>query len=179
MGSRQLTGPFAVLRDAVGSGARLTASVAVAAVAWMLLASLLPMLAGWQSTVVLSESMRPSINAGDVVSVQRATTEDVRPGMVILARNPARPGQLLLHRVVGRTGDGRLITKGDANREPDATAVAPGDLVGIARMRIPYIGLPVMWSRTGHGRTALLALVAAALVGAVLYLARRGRPRAS
>ena len=62
----------------------------------------------------LGTSMVPSILPGDLLSVQRASMDQISPGEVVLYE---RQGRLYAHRVVGSTGgssrSAQLITRGD------------------------------------------------------------------
>jgi hypothetical protein len=61
-------------------------------------------------------SMRPSLRPGDRVTVERAAAADLRRGDWVLLR-----GQdgVFLHRLLGFTREGLLLTKGDAHRAAD------------------------------------------------------------
>ncbi|MBL7261158.1 signal peptidase I [Paractinoplanes lichenicola] len=125
----------------------------VACLIGMLLVAAAPVVIGWRSTVVVSGSMQPSIKAGDVVAarpVPRADRTGVKPGTVVLVEDPAAPGRLLLHRLVRYDEQGRLILKGDANRSADSTPVPPEQLRGVARLKVPFIGLPYLWVQEGQ-----------------------------
>ncbi len=112
--------------------------------------SVAPMLAGMQAHVIVSGSMEPSIAGGDVVLTEDVDTAAVRPGMVLLFHDPAFPGRLLMHRVTKvNNGDGTVVTRGDANRTDDSTAVSMTAAEGIGRLRIPYVGLPMYWRTLG------------------------------
>ncbi|MFD7900256.1 signal peptidase I [Streptomyces sp. NPDC059743] len=125
---------------------------------------------GWTAGVVQSGSMRPAIAPGDVVLYQpppRDRTPAV--GQIVLAEDPTRPGRLLTHRVHQVLPNNDLITKGDANSTPDSAPVRPAALKGVARLRVPWIGLPVQLWRAKQpvpeaimllGLTILLALAA-------------------
>ncbi|RZS79449.1 signal peptidase [Motilibacter rhizosphaerae] len=129
--------------------------------------STVPALLHWRTTVVMSGSMEPRIRPGDVVAAAPVAADALRPGEVVLVRDRSRDDHLLLHRMVGRTSDGSIITRGDANAQEDSTHVAPADVVGLPRLRIPLVGLPAMWVRDGHPVRAggtLGALAAALLV---------------
>ena len=86
-------------------------------------------------------------------------------GAVVLVDDPANPGELLMHRVIRFDDAGRMITKGDANATADTTPVPMANLVGVPRIRIPYIGLPYLWMQQGRylpamaGGILLLALL--------------------
>jgi signal peptidase I len=112
--------------------------------------SVVPLALGLRSDVIMSGSMAPGIRPGDVVVSSPAPVSGLRPGTIILFVDPARPQRTLLHRYIARDAAGRLVTKGDANAEPDSTAVPPDLLYGQGRVRIPFAGLPAYWSATGQ-----------------------------
>lgn len=125
--------------------------------------SVAPLALGLRSDVIMSGSMAPGIRAGDVVVSSPASVSDLRPGVVILFVDPARPHRTLLHRYITRDADGNMITKGDANGEPDSTSVPPNLLYGQGRVRIPFAGLPAYWmatGRPGHLTGSVLMLLA-------------------
>ncbi|AEV86124.1 Signal peptidase I W [Actinoplanes sp. SE50] len=143
--------------------ARILLGTCAVAVLW----SLLPVVFGWTSVVVVSGSMLPKIHSGDVAIAGPISAAKMRPGMAVLVDNPARPGHLLLHRVVRRTADGSLITKGDANATEDSTPVPPSSVRGLPRLLIRWIGLPVYWHGRGEHRKVLATGVAVAVLLAV------------
>jgi signal peptidase len=119
--------------------------------------------------VVVSGSMAPQVDVGDVVLTRSVSTAELRPGQVLLFDDPQRPGRLLLHRLVSFDASGRLVTRGDANQSDDSVHVAPSDVRGLARVRVPYVGLPAQWRL--EGRFGAIALTAAALAGAAAFVA--------
>lgn len=143
---------------------RAVAAAALTAAAGLVLWSLLPHALGLQSHVVVSGSMHPRIAAGDVVLTQRAAADDLHPGQVVLFADPEGEARLVLHRLVAVTEGGALVTRGDANQSADSTPVPAAQVRGLARLRVPYIGLPVLWRDQGQpGRVvALLVLLTAA-----------------
>lgn len=151
--------------------------VALTMTGGLLLWALLPYGIGWRSTMVVSGSMEPAVRTGDVVVLAPVSAYQARMGAlvgaVVQVENPARPGQLLLHRVVARNEDGTLVTKGDANQSRDHAPVRPDQVLGVARLRVPGAGLPMLWWRNGD-QVPLVALV-----GVVLMLAWPDRRRGS
>lgn len=156
---------------AAGITAELIGRGVLGVVTAMLFLSIVPNLTGWSSQVVMSGSMMPRVAPGDVVVTAPVRPETLIPGQIILMENPARPGTLLMHRLVSRNLDGTLVTRGDANREADSTPVAPSMVRGLPRLRIPYIGLPTIWLH--HGDYGPVALTAIALLAALALCARR------
>ncbi len=138
----------------VDAGA-LAASVYLTVVGGLLFWSLAPTLFGLTPVVVRTGSMQPAVRPGDVLLFQHLAAASVRPGEVVVAVNPARPDQLLSHRVVKVDSNGDIVTRGDANRTADSTPVAPGQLKGVARLRVPFVGLPTVWWWQGRRATAV------------------------
>jgi signal peptidase I len=132
----------------------------LATLALLLLVSVLPVLVGWQSTVVLSGSMRPELAPGDVAVVRPVPAAELEPGQVLLVDDPDAPGRLRMHRLVGVEADG-LRLRGDANATADSSLVDASAVHGVGTLRLPAIGLPAVWADTG--RTAPLVGTAAAL----------------
>jgi signal peptidase I len=135
----------------------------------LLAVSVVPRLAGWETSVVMSGSMSPAAEPGDVVVFRPATPE---VGDVVLVDDPDLLGELRLHRVVA-VEEGGLRLQGDANPTPDGALVAPAAVHGVGALRLPALGLPAVWAE--QGRTGMLVLTGAAAV-ALLALARLHRP---
>jgi hypothetical protein len=80
----------------------------------------------------------------------------------LLVDDPDHAGRLRLHRFAEFTPDGNLILRGDANSANDSTPVAPAAVHGVAVLRIPFVGLPVVWlaEKNWGPFAAVLAVVA-------------------
>ena len=120
-----------------------------------------PAAIGWQPTTVMSDSMQPRIAAGDVVVVKPAQSAALRPEQIVLVDDPDHPGRLRLHRLVRFADDGRLVLKGDANPQEDSSPVDPAAVHGVAVLRVPHLGVPIVWLFTRRW-VPLAALVGAA-----------------
>jgi signal peptidase len=128
--------------------------VALTMIGGLLVWALFPYAIGWRTTLVISGSMEPKIRTGDLVVLAPMPLDTARNGFlkgaVVQVDNPVHPGQLLLHRVVARDSEGSIITKGDANQSRDYAPVKPEHVRGVARLRVPLAGLPIMWLRRGE-----------------------------
>src|SRR3954470_13283754 len=164
---RRPGGVAATLSLASGA-ARVAAALLLAVLAGLVIASLAPQAVGLSAHVVVSGSMAPQIDVGDVVLTEPVATSDLRAGQVLLFTDPEQPGRLLLHRLVSFAADGSLVTRGDANQSNDSTHVSAADVQGLARLRVPYVGLPAQWRL--EGRFGSIALSAAALAGAAVFV---------
>jgi signal peptidase I len=137
----------------------LTAGILGRAWLWFIaacvLVTLLPLLFGWQPYVIVTGSMEPGISAGDVVLVSPDPELQEVVGRVVSFEDPARPDNILTHRVLSINEDGTLVTKGDANPTADSVPVPPQSVTGVGRLLIRFVGLPVVWSLTGDWASLL------------------------
>lgn len=146
MGSAELLTPGGRRRWFPAARPNLSTLAVVLATTWLCTAaamagwSLLPVLGGWHPYVIVSGSMAPRIEPGDVVCVDPGALSQLRRGQIVVVHDPVRPGRLLAHRVVEIRPDGSLVTKGDANPVPDSTHVPAGGAVGVVRLVVPSIG---------------------------------------
>jgi signal peptidase len=112
------------------------------------------------SFVVLSGSMSPAIDPGDVVVVDRTDPSTIDEGDVItFVRGDSETPTT--HRVVGvRGSNGRFTfeTKGDANEDPDPQPVPESSVLGRVVLTIPYIGHVIRFANTAVGGILLFAL---------------------
>ncbi len=95
--------------------------------------------------VVISGSMAPKIQKGDLLFLQGKDPEDIIEGDVIVfdADWSGAPDEPIVHRVVDIRkvgGDWEFRTKGDANRYKDEDWVDEDDILGVVCGRIPWIG---------------------------------------
>ncbi|PZE64337.1 signal peptidase I [Curtobacterium sp. MCBD17_021] len=136
-----------------------------------------PLALGWHSTTVMTGSMQPSLVPGDVVVSKPVATGALRAGQVLLFPDPDHAGVLRLHRLQDVDAHGTLVTKGDANPEADSTAVARSSVVGVGYLRVPLVGLPVVWAAEHHtARLLALAATLAVLAALAVTPAVRARP---
>lgn len=148
---------------------------ALALLVWLAAIALLPVTFGWAPYVVTTGSMAPRIPAGTVLVASPPPAAAVAPGAVVVFTDAS--GRTLTHRVVETGAAGRYRTRGDANAVPDAAPVDHDQVLGVGRVVVPLLGLPVAWAVGGHWAPAALAVagVAAACWPALGALQRRRR----
>lgn len=160
--------PHTVFRDVVDWGRVVVGTVARGVVATLLglaLWAAAPAVIGWQPTTVMTGSMEPRLTSGDVVVSRPVASGEVRTGKILLADDPDQSGHLRMHRYVEDGPGGTLITKGDANPQQDSTPLERSAVHGVAFLRIPFVGAPVLWLRQGEwAKVVALALGLAALL---------------
>jgi len=106
---------------------------------------------GSPAYVIVSPSMAPTLEVGDLVVVRSVSFSSIHVGDVIVFARPTAGGtcgdEILVHRVVGIVSNGGLVTQGDdrqTNPVPDEPTQWPyvtADCVrGEVMMSIPYLG---------------------------------------
>lgn len=169
------TGRTIWARLIIGGLCKVILLVLVSLAAW----AALPAALGWKPTTVSSGSMLPRLWIGDI-AVSRPVTEAPRLEQVLLFDDPDHPGKLRLHRFVRVDDNGRMVMRGDANQTEDSTPITMEAVRGVAVLRIPFIGLPIVWLREGRYVPLGLTLVGLALLlaGARITPTARGGPEA-
>lgn len=150
--------------------ARMLLLLPVGLLVWVVL----PAGIGWQPTDVMTGSMEPRIVAGDVVVARPVEPGSWQIGQVLLVADPDHVGRLRLHRLDHITDTGQLILKGDANADPDSTPIDPSAVRGVAVLRVPWVGAPVVWVAENRWSAVGLVVVTTAALG---WLARLDRQR--
>ncbi len=91
--------------------------------------------------VIISGSMSPEIEVGDIVLVKRILPEEVQLNDVIMFREDS---VRISHRVIDVKEDERglplFVTKGDANNSPDSDPVIAEQLLGKVVQIVPKVG---------------------------------------
>lgn len=132
----------------------------VCAVAGFWAAAVGPRLLGYETMTVLSTSMSPTFNPGDVIVVTRQPAASVRAGQIISFHIPTGDHHVVTHRIATVVSvDGRPViqTKGDANTTADPwTARLDGTSVWRYRLRLPLLGYPLLRLREPLVRAACL-----------------------
>ena len=133
--------------DESGGIYRAAVAVATGSLALLLLAVILLNLGflGFKSMVVISGSMSPTYNVGDVVITSDVAIGDLAVGEVVKYR---RRGIDIVHRVVGVdrvNGQVILTTKGDANNATDSPGPNQQEIQGRVVAVVPKIGWLTIW----------------------------------
>jgi signal peptidase I len=133
---------------------------------------------GFGFSPILTGSMQPSANPGDLFLTRLVPASTLRVGDIIAINNQIT-GTYYSHRINEMremNGALRIITKGDANESPDRDPfmVSPVSKVSKAIKVIPYVGRPMVYMNTVQGRQAAATfLVIANLFGLFAFLFRK------
>lgn len=142
--------------------------VSVAIIATVVLA----MLAGYRPVVITTGSMGDAAPVGSLVIASPADASTIEVGdVIVMRRSGSSP---ITHRVIETGRDDAsgpfVLTKGDANPEPDATPYALGDEELVARWVVPRAGSVLVALR--DPRLLLGALGFLLVVGTAITLRR-------
>ena len=128
-----------------------------------------PSVGGWLPLIVLTDSMYPEIQSGDLIICHTEDAENVKVGDIIAFFDPAGNGtSIVTHRVTEvTTEDDELAfrTKGDANNVEDAKLVPAEKLVAVYQNRIPNMGDVAMFMQTTQGLILCVVCPNLVLVG--------------
>lgn len=125
-----------------------------------------PDVGGFLPLIVLTDSMYPVIESGDLIICRTAEPEEIQVGDVIAFFDPAGNGSTIVtHRVTEVTEDG-WRTKGDNNNAEDRLTVRHSDLVARYNgTRIAGAGNVALFMQTTPGLVVCVVLPLLVLVG--------------
>jgi signal peptidase len=134
----------------------------------------------WHATPVLSGSMRPGIQPGDVVITQRVPVSDLRVRDVVVFFPPNQTAHQTVHRIVKLTMKGTttsITTWGDANLVPDAAVSSLRGSTAYRMVRVvPLIGYPAIWLQNAGRGLLAIGLGIILLITAAVTISRSDKP---
>ncbi len=97
---------------------------------------------GISTYVIESGSMEPSIQVGSLVYVDNdLEASELAPDEVIAFRVDGANAEVCTHRIIANDIESQAVsTKGDNNKEIDATPIPYANIIGRVVYRIPYLG---------------------------------------
>ncbi|MDP9903704.1 signal peptidase I [Arthrobacter bambusae] len=159
----------------------ITTTIMVAAVAAFLFLAVGPRVLGYQTSTMLTGSMSPLINPGDVVVTVPVAVQNLKVGDIITYHIPVEDQRVETHRIIDLTvnnqGTATVRTKGDANNGADPwTATLAGGQVDRQVFTVPYLGNAIRALRDPVVLKVLMYGAPAALVVMVLVSIWRKKP---
>lgn len=98
----------------------------------------------YETFIIVSESMEPNINVGDIIIIEKTLPDNIKKDDVITFE---KNGEYITHRVKEvkvQDENTKYITKGDNNNIEDVEEVDFFEIKGKIIFRIPYIGLIIL-----------------------------------
>lgn len=101
----------------------------------------------FHAIAIASGSMSPEINKGDVVVVEKIDEKYdlLQEGQVIAYKHG---NIVVVHRLINiikSDNNYYFYTKGDANEDDDNWVINQDDIIGIVKVKVPFVGLPTVW----------------------------------
>ena len=119
--------------------------------------------------IVLTDSMDPEIQSGDLIFCHTVEAEAVQVGDIISFYDPMGNGSTVVtHRVMEIKDEGTglsFITKGDNNNTEDQMPVQAEDVIGLYKSRIAGAGNIAMFMQTTPGLIVCVILPMILLIG--------------
>ena len=137
------------------------------------------LLSGYRAVGTQGTSMEPALRDGDALWIKYLDPSEVRVGDIV-ARQPSGE-EAIGHRVVMVVplsgGAYLVVTKGDANRDAEQWEIGPREKVGVALVRVRYLGhvLGFVTTIPGKGLTFGIIFALAVPLAVTLQMARRRR----
>jgi signal peptidase len=134
----------------------------------------------FHATPVLSGSMRPGLQPGDVVVTQRVPISDLRVRDVVVFYPPNETERQTVHRIVNLTvknGTTAITTWGDANlvRDPAVSSLKGTTAYRMVRV-VPLVGYPAIWLQNAGRGMLIIVLGVILLIAAAVTLLRPDKP---
>lgn len=130
----------------------------------------------WHATPVLSGSMRPALQPGDVVVTQRVPISDLQIRDVVVFHPPNEAERQTVHRIVKlavKNGTTSITTWGDANQVVDPVVSSLSGTTAYRMVRVvPLLGYPAVWLQSGGRGLLVIALGVILLIAAAVTLLR-------
>lgn len=146
---------------------------AVAILALLLIASVLPIPGNFKVLTVLSGSMEPTIHTGSVIIVKPPSASsghepEYKVGDVITFGQISKTKTPTTHRIMEVKENGGLIsyvTKGDANENADFRDIRKSEVIGKELFSVPYVGYAITAARTKYGFFLIIIIPALIIIG--------------
>lgn len=117
---------------------------------------------GAKGYAVITDSMSPEINRGDVVFVKQTDFNSLKQGDIVTVTFPDGSGYFT-HRIIAIDYDAQVIrTKGDANQSRDPQPSVKEQIVGKVCYSVPLLGyFSIAFSNLGAVKISVILAVAA------------------
>lgn len=126
--------------------------------------SLLPLPKNYKIYSVITGSMSPEIQANSLILIKPMEEYKVLDIVTIIT---SEPGKTITHRIVKKINKNNQTifkTKGDANKSIDLENLKSQNILGKVFFVIPYLGLPIIYSKTIPGLIFLIVIPATIII---------------
>lgn len=121
---------------------------------------------GYKHYVILSESMEPELNKGDLIMVTNKDFNNLKEGDIITFVNPNNKKDVVTHNFVCYDFAGtEKVARTKGNQSSDGGApqldiweITKDDYIGVYRYHIPKIGNAVMYLQSWYGFVSIILI---------------------
>lgn len=116
---------------------------------------------GFRQYMVLTGSMEPTYNIGDVIIVKEVKENEIKKGDVI-TYSVGNSGETISHRIIDITNENGILqyqTKGDNNNSADSDLVNFNVIQGKVVFKISNLGIIISEITTGTGIAVILLIL--------------------
>lgn len=109
---------------------------------------------GFKSYIILSDSMKPSFKAGDLIIVRKVDTDVLKVDDIISysSRDPRTFGDVITHRIISIDPiNNEFQTQGDNSETPDEYKVSGELILGRYVLMVPLVGYFLSFLQTTTG----------------------------
>jgi len=109
---------------------------------------------GYRSFIILSDSMKPTFQAGDLIFVKSVDIDTLRVGDIISykSRNPVSFGDIITHQIIEIKPDGKqFITQGINAESSDEYVVYEDLILGKYQAKVPKLGYVIQFMQSNTG----------------------------
>lgn len=141
-------------------------------------------IAGYSVMTVLTGSMEPDYQVGDLIVIKKTNTDELKVKDVItfISTDGELSGQPITHRIINITeenGQKKFETKGDNNQIADETPVTSDRVLGKVQLKIPFVGKAINFMQTNRVAFFLIIILPMLVIMAfevkdIILIARSG-----
>ena len=137
----------------------------IAAIALLLIISVLPITGNIKFMIVQSGSMQPEIKTGSIVMTKPSNEYKVGDIITFGAYSKTKaPTTHRIYEIQEQNGQKVYITKGDMNNAPDSKPITKREIIGKVMFDAPYLGYVVAFTRKPMGFVLVLLIPAAIII---------------
>ena len=132
----------------------------------------------YQHYVIVSNSMEPTINVGDVVIIDkkidtRTLKVDDIVAIDVTINNQDVVVVHYIHSIIYESNEMIFLTRPEGTSSPDSWELSSNDIIGIYHMKIPYFGRFLMFAQSTVGRIVIIVDVIAIYLIYVYFWKKR------
>lgn len=105
----------------------------------------IPFITNVKAYIVLSGSMEPEINIGDIVIIKNTTEDELQIGDII---SFSKGNMMVTHRIIeihNEHNEKEYVTKGDNNNVEDSGTITYKNIIGKYNYKIPKVGYLILF----------------------------------